>query len=101
MGKRRRGYMTVEVDLNEALENISDEILLQEVDDRKLAGVVAEFDPIDELQDMRMELLRGRTSEALAILDRLLSPKWTNAKACEIAMKVATAARLEQMKANG
>lgn len=98
MAKRRRGYMTVEVDLGQALEEIDDDMLLQEVDDRKLTSL-SEFDPVDDLQDMRMELLRGRSAEALAILDRLLTPKWTNAKACEIAMKKATAARLEQVKA--
>lgn len=99
MAKRRRGYMTVEVDLGQALEEIDDDMLLQEVDDRKLTSVNG-FDPVDDLQDMRMELLRGRTSEALAILDRLLTPKWTSAKACEIAMKRATAARLEQVKSS-
>lgn len=99
MAKRRRGYMTVEVDLGQALEEIDDDTLLQEVDDRKLTSL-SEFDPVDDLQDMRMELLRGRSAEALAILDRLLTPKWTNAKACEIAMKKATAARLEQVKSS-
>jgi len=88
MGKKHRGYMTVEVDLDEALDNVSDEMLLQEVDDRKLKRVGAsDFDPVEDLCDARDELLRGRSAEALAILERLLRPKWSDAKACEIAFK--------------
>lgn len=90
MAKRHRGYMTVEVDLAEALERCSDEILLQEVEERKLkrAGT-SDWDPIDDLRDARDELLRHRPSEALAILERMLRPKWSDARACEIALRSA------------
>lgn len=85
MSKRRRGYMTVEVDLDDALEEVTDEMLLQEVEDRKLRP--ENFDPFEDLLEARRELLRNRTAEALAILERVLCPKWSSAKACEIAMR--------------
>jgi hypothetical protein len=86
MAKRRRGYMTVDVDLGEALEEIDDETLIQEVQDRKLNLGAYDFEPEAELREAYAELLRGRPAEALAILDRLLRPKWNTAKACEIAL---------------
>jgi hypothetical protein len=88
MTKRHRGYMTVEVDLGEALENCSDDMLLQEVEERKLKRVGASDGSLpDDLLDARDELLRGRPAEALAILERILSPKWSNERFCEIALK--------------
>jgi hypothetical protein len=83
---KRRGYMTVDVDLGEAVDQMTDEMLLEEVKDRKLSLGRDDFDPIDDLHEIYNELLRGRPAEAMVILDRLLRPKWSNAKACEIAM---------------
>jgi hypothetical protein len=37
-----------------------------------------------DLRDAHEELLRGRPAEALAILERLIRPKWKNTRACEI-----------------
>lgn len=91
MAKRRRGYMTVDVDLNEALEELTDEMLLQEVSDRKLSLGRDDFDPMDDLRDMHAALLRGRPAEALAILERLVRPKWHSTKACESELARATA----------
>ena len=84
MGKRRRGYMTVDVDLDEALEHIDDESLVKEVKERKLSLGRDDFDPMDDLRDAHEELLRGRPSEALAILERLIRPKWRSTKDCEM-----------------
>lgn len=81
--------MTVEVDLNEALEEITDEMLLQEVADRKLSLGAYDFDPEDDLREAYKALLRGHSSEALSILDRLLRPKWSSARECETAMRTA------------
>ncbi len=89
MARRRgRGYMTVEVDLTEALSECSDEMLLEEFEERKLK-LGSDFDPAEELKVMREELLRGRPAEALAILNALLSPKWSSPGACEIALAAA------------
>lgn len=91
MARRRRGYMTVEVDLGEALEEIEDDVLLQEVQDRKLSLGQHDWNPEEDLREAYAALLRGHTAEALSILDRLLRPKWSSAKACEIALRSARA----------
>lgn len=90
MGKRRSGYLQVEVDLDEALSACTDKMILEEVDERKLSKCAqAYFDPDVELLNIREELLRGRPAEALAILDRMMLPKWRSQKACETALMVA------------
>lgn len=86
MSRRARGYMTVDVDLTEALSECSDEMIREEFEERKLKLGQADFDPVEELKTIREELLRGRPAEALAILNALLSPKWSTARACEIAL---------------
>lgn len=92
MARCRRGYMTVDVDLDEALEHIDDETLAQEVKERKLSLGRDDFDPMDDLRDAHEELLRGRPAEALAILERLIRPKWRSTKECEMDLKKATLA---------
>ena len=87
MGKCRRVYMTVDVDLGEALDEMTDEMLLEAVSERKLKLGRNDFDPIDDLRDMHEELLRGRPAEALAILERLIHPKWHSTNACETELK--------------
>jgi hypothetical protein len=98
MVKRRSGRITIDIDVGEYIDEIDDEALLEAVQERKLTGL-SEFDPVDDLQIVRAELLRGRPAEALSILDRLLMPKWNSRQACEIAMKTATTERLKQVKA--
>jgi hypothetical protein len=83
--------MTVDVDLDEALEHIDDETLVEEVKERKLSLGWDDFDPMDDLRDAHEELLRGRPAEALAILERLIRPKWRSIKSCEMDMLRATA----------
>jgi hypothetical protein len=87
MARRRRGYMTVDVDLGEAIDEMTDEMLLEEIKDRKLSLGRDDFDPVDDLKDAHEELLRGRPAEALAILERLIRPKWKNTRACEMELK--------------
>jgi len=88
MARRRCGYMSVDVDLSEAIEHITDEVLLEEVEERKLTKAKGyDFEPIAEMRDAYEELLRGRPAEALAILDRLLNPKWNSIRACETDLK--------------
>lgn len=84
---KRRGYMTVDVDLDEAVDHMTDEMLLEEIKDRKLSLGRDDFDPVDDLHEIYNELLRGRPAEALVILDRLLHPKWRSTKDCEIALR--------------
>ncbi len=83
MARRRRGYMTVDVDLSEAIEEMTDDMLIEEINDRKLNLGRDDFDPMDDLRDAHEELLRGRPAEALAILERLIRPKWSCTRACE------------------
>jgi hypothetical protein len=86
--------MTVDVDLGEALEALDDESLMQEMKDRKLSLGRDDFEPLDDFRDAHEELLRGRPAVALAILERLLRPKWKSTKACEMELKRATAPSL-------
>ncbi len=90
MGKRR-GYVTVTVDISDVIDDIDDASLLEEVKERKLSLGRDDFDPMDDLRDAHEELLRGRPAEALAILERLIRPKWRSTNACEIALKSHTA----------
>lgn len=87
MARRRRGYMTVDVDLAEALDEMTDDMLLDEIKERKLSLGRDDFDVKDDLQDMHEELLRNRPAEALAILERLMRPKWRSTSACEAELK--------------
>lgn len=87
MSRCQCGYMTVEVDLNEALEEMTDEMILQEAEDRKLTAGAYGFDPMDDLRMAYRELLVGRSAEALVILERLVMPKWSSARACEMDLK--------------
>ena len=90
MARRRNGYMSVDVDLDEALEHIDDDTLVQELKERKLSLGRDDFEPMDDLRDAHEELLRGRAAEALSILERLIRPKWQSTKACELELKRAT-----------
>ena len=86
MSKRRSGTVTIDVEVSEFIDEIDDALLLQEIEDRKLDSL-STFDPVDDLVEIRCELLRDRPAEALAIVERLLRPKWSNARMCEISFK--------------
>lgn len=101
MGRRRSGYMTVDVDLDEALDCIDDETLLREVKERKLSLGRDDFDPMIDLCDAHEELLRGRPATALAILERLIHPKWNNTQACEMELRAFKAALTSQDRHDG
>ena len=84
MARRGSGYMTVDVDLYDALQSVDDEMLLTEMKERKLNLGRADFEPVDDLLSMLVRnSLRGRPAEALAILERLINPKWHCTEACE------------------
>ena len=91
MARRGRGYLTVDVDLHEALESCDDDMILEEMKTRKLNLGRDDFEPMDDLREAHEELLRGRPAEALAILDRLVRPKWNSTKACEMELRRARA----------
>lgn len=88
MTKRRSRYFSVEVDLNEAIGEIDDDLLLQEVRARNIGLGLDCDDPREDLAEARFELLRGRPAEALAILDRLINPKWHKVSAAENAYQM-------------
>jgi len=87
MARRGCGYLTVDVDLDDALEAISDERLVQEVNKRQLNLGRDDIDVEDDLRNAYAELLAHRPAEAMAILDRLLRPKWDSPAACERALR--------------
>lgn len=81
----------VSIDVCEVIDAIDDDDLLEEVKSRKLiVGAASDFVPEDDIREAYAELLRGRPSEALAILDRLINPKWRSTKAAEAALKAQT-----------
>jgi hypothetical protein len=79
---RRAGYVRIEVE--DVLDAVDDDDLLDEVRARKLSpaspGETVDLDIVREAFD---ELLRGRSVEARAILERLLFPKWKTRRGCE------------------
>ena len=77
---RRSGY--VRIDISDVIDEIDDDDLLEEIKHRKLivAGDAQDFMPMDDLVEAYAELLRGRASEAMAILDRIIHPKWGSMK---------------------
>ncbi len=85
MARYRSGYLRV--DVSELLDEIEDDALLEEIKHRKLIvpGNDSDFVPEDDIRDARMELLRNRPAEALAILDRI----WTDMKAAQSALHTA------------
>jgi hypothetical protein len=87
MSKIRRGYMTIDVDLDEAIEQIDDQTLLQEVESRKLNMGCNGPDPEEDLRDAYAAILRGHRAEAISILDRLIRPKWNSVNSCEADFK--------------
>lgn len=87
MARRRNGI--IRIDVEELLDQVDDENLIAEVQSRKLivGSPAIDFVPEDDLREAYVELLRGRPREAMAILDRMIHPKWNSAKACETALR--------------
>ena len=83
MAKRyRRGYITIDVD--EVLEEATDEDILEEVKLRNLSlSVEREATDRDLVEEAYVALQRGNILEARSILDRILFPKWGTKKECE------------------
>lgn len=87
MGRKRSGYMSIEVDLDEALDHVDDDTLMEEVKQRKLSLGRDDFEPMDDLRDAHAALLRGRPAEALTIMERLINPKWQSTRLCEAELR--------------
>jgi hypothetical protein len=98
MARRGSGYLSVDVDLGEALDACDDDMLLEEMKRRKLNLGRDDFEPMDDLRDAHEELLRGRSAGALAILDRLIHPKWQSTKGCETELRRAKNLAAEGVK---
>jgi hypothetical protein len=69
----------VEVSVAEVLGELSNEDLIQEMEDRNIDGAI---DGADEL--LRC-LKRGDITEAVVFLERMLHPKWRSTKLAEAA----------------
>lgn len=75
----RRYSGSIRIDVHDVIGEIGDEDLLEEVRDRKLIPApngVTEAYPIELVEEAHAALLVGRVAEAVAILDRLIHPKW-------------------------
>ena len=80
----RSGCVTVTIDAEEALDEICDEQLLEEVVRRKLhKKAVNGFDMFYEVKKAWDELRCGRAAEALSILDRIVNPQWVSEQRCK------------------
>lgn len=80
MGKYRSG--TIEIDVADVLDEISDDDLLDEVHTRKLS---TSGEPTDReiMEEAHAALMRGKAAEARTILERILFPKWSSSRECE------------------
>lgn len=74
----RRSSISVEVDveIDEIMNDLSDEDLIEECQTRKIGGFANGATPfVRDYLDLAYEaLLRGKRDEALALLDRLMFP---------------------------
>lgn len=88
-------YTEVEIDKWEALEALTDEDLLEEVEQRKLEPKKEEKPTIDALREAAIDALdmlaRGDVADAELLLTRTLYPKFQSVASC--------AEQLEQLKA--
>jgi hypothetical protein len=76
MPRLRTGY--VQVYISDILDEICDDDLLAEVEDRKL-GDYCDLDIVREAYEL---LQRNAIAEARGILERLISPKWGSPDKC-------------------
>ena len=97
MAHKHKHSGSICIDVTDYIGEISDDDLLEELKSRKLS-----IDGADESTDLEIvseayaELLRGRAVEALAILDRLLNPKWQATKSCEDQYRAALSSSTKQ-----
>lgn len=78
MSRYRSGTITIEA--SHVIDQIEDEDLLDEVRRRDLH--IEKINDFEDVAAAYRELLRGRHADALAILDRILKPKWPTAQKC-------------------
>lgn len=96
LGRVRRGYVTVDVDvdISDVLSEIENDVLLDECRSRNILHQVESKPKLDEEPDCpraqaeeAISLLRcGRTSDALTLLERSLFPKFKTVTDCEVAL---------------
>lgn len=91
---RRRGssvtvYTDVEIELDEVIEELSDDEIVDEVHRRKLepkiSAKIAAEKQLDFLEEVETILRTGDIEEALLFLDQTLRPKFESFSACEAA----------------
>lgn len=79
MARHRSG--TIEIDVCDLLDELTDDQILDEVKSREIGdGLKREIRR--DLEDIECALMAHRPSEALAIVDRLLHPKWRESAEC-------------------
>lgn len=82
MTRNRRGG-SITIDVCEFISEIADGVLIDEMRERGLSTTeTGETCDIDIVREAFVELSCGRSAEALAILDRLLNPKWRSTETC-------------------
>jgi hypothetical protein len=90
-----RSYVTVDVDIDDVLSELSDSDLIEALEARrKLAGsgksVAGEMAELGLIQDAYNALRRQDTEYAALILERVLYPKWATPEDSAKAFMVAT-----------
>lgn len=86
------GYVDVELSASELIEQLSDDDILAEVEERKLGPKAKMIDPLQDFAEEALEALqRGDPGEAKLILERALRPKFSTLKICEEDYKKARA----------
>jgi hypothetical protein len=82
-----RTYISVHVDIDEILEDISIKDLTSHLEDEGYVvtkkGAPPPLPPADVLAEMKQALRERRYVDAEVLLDRAMSPKWKNEGACE------------------
>lgn len=72
--RRRRTTIEVQIDVDDVLDGMDDEDIIAEARVRKIFDKI-EYDDMRFIRLAHEELLRGRASAALALLDRIVGPK--------------------------
>lgn len=80
-------HVDVEIDLDEVIEQISDDELLAELTHRKLdekaRARLKASDPMELLGEVMDWLRIGDTREAILVLERIMHPKFSSLELCE------------------
>lgn len=84
-------YVSVDVLIDDVLDEIDDDDLLAEIASRRLKGKPSKIGDgttdIEIVREAYAELLCGRAAEARSILERLVYPRFQNVTECETEIK--------------